>query len=141
MSFAIRPNASLNAATAAGGSTLIELLAFLEQARGDDLAVLVDDPRRQSDFGGRLRIDRNPEPPDVDQKLEFGLSDIGHAQRRMRDIVILEALDQPRLQQLRKRIGPHRFRKPRIVLCRREQEALRLQHRDRASAPGSPIGP
>ena len=52
-------------------------------------------------------FDGDAEPPDIDQQLEFGLPDIRHAQRRMRDVVVLETFDQPRLDQFRNRIGPH----------------------------------
>ena len=41
------------------------------------------------------------EPTDVYHKLEFGLAYVRHAQRRMRKVVILKALDQPCLQELR----------------------------------------
>ena len=83
----------------------LEFLAILKQAGGDDLAILVDDLRRQSDLGRRLRVERNPEPADIDQQLKLGLAQIRHAQRRVREIVVLEALDQPRLDQFWQRIA------------------------------------
>src|SRR5665647_3964298 len=54
----------------------VEFLAVLEQARDHNLTVLVDKPRRQSDLGHRPCIGRDPIAPDIDQKLEVGLSDI-----------------------------------------------------------------
>ena len=55
----------------------------------------------------------------------------GDTQRRVGDIVILKTLDQPGLQQFRNAVGPDHIRKARIVLGGREQEPLRLEHRDR----------
>ena len=89
--------------------------------------IRADNPISATGFG----IRRDPEAPDIDQKLEVGLSDIGHAQRRVGDIVILKTLDQPGLQQFRNAVGPEHIGEARIVLGRREQESLRLQHRDR----------
>ena len=131
ISFAIRPNPSLNAATAAAGFDLVKFLALLEQARCDHLSALVDNPRRQSDLGRGLGIRRDPKTSDVDQKLEIGLADIRDAQRRVSDVVIFKALDQPRLQQLRNSFGPEKIRKSRNVLGRREQHSLGLKHRNR----------
>ncbi len=113
---------------------LVDLLALLKQARRDDLSVLVENPRRQCDFGRRLRIHCNLKTPDIEQKLVVRLSGIRRMQRRVSDIVVLEALDQPGLKQLWNAVGPEKIREFGNILCGREKHSLRLEHRNRTGS-------
>jgi len=87
--FASRPNASLNAATAAGGSTLSNF--WLASNRRD--AITFRSCRQSSPIIRSQPSALNPPRsgmPGIDQKLEVRLSAIG-AQRRVGNIIILKA--------------------------------------------------
>ena len=64
-----------------GRLDFVEPFACLQQARGDRLAILVDDPGRQADLDDWIAVGRDAETPNVDQELMVSLTDIARPQR------------------------------------------------------------
>ena len=131
MFLAIRPKASLNAATAAAGSERSSFWLSSNRREAITLPFLSTSPRRQTDFRGRFGIDGDAELPDIDQKLEIGLTDIGlraTARARYRSSRNCRSASPAAASEC---VGPEGIGKSRIVLDRREQHPLGHQHRHR----------
>jgi len=70
------------------------------------VAVLGKDPRRESDLDGQAWIGLDLETSDIDKKLIIRLQAIDWTQGCVRNIVVLETLDQLRLKQLWNAVCP-----------------------------------
>lgn len=103
---------------------------LLENARSLQVSGPVDELRRKGDGGLRLRRDRDIESPQIDQEADAALARDIAPQRRMRDVVVLETLQQLCLDQGRQRVAPLRVGEVIMwFLLGGKQKALGLQAR------------